>query len=391
MTPAAEAPARLRSLDVFRGLTIALMVLVNTPGSWSHVYAPLLHAKWHGMTLTDLVFPNFVFIVGVSLTFSLSRVGWAGERTPAQQASLGAAGRKVARRVASIFLVGLLLNWFPFFQTHVSDLRIYGVLQRIALAYGLAAAVALLVPRKAWLPVATTLLLAYWAAMWGLAPGPDPYSLEGNLKRAIDLATVGPNHMYGGFGVPFDPEGLIGLVPTAATMLFGAFAGVLVQRPGRVLAQAKRLAILGAALLFVGLHWHYLFPINKPLWSSSYACASAGIAGLALAACVLLVDGTRKPGGREWPAWASPFVHFGANPLIVYVFSGALVRLMIYVFRWTDAAGEEINLSSWLWTDVYSQWGLSPKLASLLYAVTVVGVCYGFAWALWRKRVFVKL
>ena len=385
MTPAAVAPARLRSLDVFRGLTIALMVLVNTPGSWSHVYAPLLHAEWHGLTPTDLVFPNFVFIVGVSMAFSLSRVGWAGERTTAQQAALGAAGRKVARRVASIFLVGLLLNWFPFFQTHISDLRIYGVLQRIALAYGLAAAVALLVPRKAWLPVAAALLLAYWAAMWGLAPGPDPYSLEGNLKRAIDLATVGPAHMYGGFGVPFDPEGLIGLVSTAATMLFGAYAGILVQRPGRVLAQAKRLALLGAALLFVGLHWHYFFPINKPLWSSSYACVTAGIASLTLAAVMLLVDRLRVDG------WTAPFIHFGTNPLIVYVFSGVFVRVLLYVIRWERADGEAVTALGWLWTDVYSRWGLAPKLASLLFALTVVAVCWVFAYALWRKRIFVKL
>ena len=224
------APTRLRSLDVFRGLTIALMILVNSPGSWSHVYAPLLHAEWDGMTLTDLVFPNFVFIVGVSLTFSLSRVGWAGERTPEQTGMIGATGRKVLRRVCSIFVVGLLLNWFPFFQTHVSELRIYGVLQRIALAYGLAAAIVLLVPRRAWLPAAGALLVAYWAAMWGLAPGSDPLSLEGNLKRAIDLATVGPAHMYTGFDdVPFDPEGLIGLVPTAATMLFGAYAALLLR------------------------------------------------------------------------------------------------------------------------------------------------------------------
>ena len=397
-TSAAAAPVRLRSLDVFRGLTIALMVLVNTPGSWSHVYAPLLHAEWHGMTLTDVVFPNFVFIVGASMTFSLGRVGWAGERTPEQAARLGASGRKVARRVASIFAAGLLLNWFPFFQTHVSDLRIYGVLQRIALAYGLAAAVALLVPRRAWLPVAGALLLAYWAAMWGLAPGPDPYALEGNLKRAVDLATVGPDHMYGGFGVAFDPEGLIGLVSTAATMLFGAYAGLLVRRPGRVFAKAGpvantavRLALFGAALLFVGLHWHYLFPINKPLWSSSYACTAAGIASLVLAACVLLVDGTARRSGREWPAWAAPFVHFGANPLIVYVFSGVIVRVLLYVVRWEGRGGETVTGLGWLWTDVYSRWGLAPKLASLLFALTVVLVCYGFAWGLWRRQIFVKL
>ena len=271
------APTRLRSLDVFRGLTIALMILVNSPGSWSHVYAPLLHAEWDGMTLTDLVFPNFVFIVGVSLTFSLSRVGWAGERTPEQTGMIGATGRKVLRRVCSIFVVGLLLNWFPFFQTHVSELRIYGVLQRIALAYGLAAAIVLLVPRRAWLPAAGALLMAYWAAMWGLAPGSDPLSLEGNLKRAIDLATVGPAHMYTGFDdVPFDPEGLIGLVPTAATMLFGAYAALLLRGVEGVSAKVKRLSLYGVVLLAVGLLWNFGFPINKPLWSSSYACAAGG-------------------------------------------------------------------------------------------------------------------
>lgn len=371
---------RLLSLDVFRGLTIALMVLVNTPGSWSHVYAPFLHAKWHGCTLTDLVFPNFVFIVGVSMAFSLSKY-------TAKESNLkkGAAFAKILKRTALIFLVGLLLNWFPFYNLNIGDLRIHGVLQRIALAYGLAASICVLLSPKQWLYAAIGLALAYWGILvLGVETG-AAFTLEGNLKRVIDLATIGENHMYGGFGIPFDPEGLIGMISTAATALLGAYAGYQIRSRPTQLDAVKTLLVMGTVLLVVGQLLNPLIPINKPLWTTSYVFYAGGIASVVLAVLLYVID------VKSWKSWTSLFVHFGTNPLIVYAFSSVFASTMYQIFTWTNAAGEETTLYGFLWNNVYSAWIAPPKLASLLFAVSVVFVCWVFAYSLYRKRIFIKL
>ena len=370
-----SSPRRLLALDVFRGLTIALMVLVNTPGSWSAVFAPFLHAPWHGCTLTDLVFPNFLFIVGVSLYFSLSKYDFRFS---------GAAFGKIAKRTALIFLIGVLLNWFPFYHQNIADLRIHGVLQRIALAYGLAATLALLVPRGRWPLLIATLLLGYWALLY-FGGGADPYGKEDNLKRLVDLATVGPDHMYDGFGLPFDPEGLLGLISGAATALLGAGIGGLIRDRPQRRHLVRDMCLIGAALVGIGLLWNLIFPINKPLWTSSYVCFAGGIATLTLALCIELID------ARGYRAWTAPFVHFGTNPLVVYVFSGVIVKLALYVFRWENAAGKSVNLYGWLWENVYAAAIPYPKVASLAFALSVVFVCWLLAVGLYRRRVFVKL
>ena len=368
-------PPRLLALDVFRGATIALMILVNTPGSWSAVFAPFLHAPWHGCTLTDLVFPNFLFIVGVSLYFSLSKYDYRVS---------GAAFGKIAKRTALIFLVGVLLNWFPFFHQNIAELRIHGVLQRIALAYGLAATLVLLVPRKRWPLTIAALLLLYWAVLY-FGGGADPYGKEDNLKRLVDLATVGPDHMYGGFGLPFDPEGLLGMISGAATALIGAYVGCLIRsRPERT-DLVKDMLLIGLGLILAGRIWDNFFPINKPLWTSSYVCYAGGIATCVLAVCIELID------ARGHRRWTRPFVQFGTNPLAVYVFSGVLVKLAIHVFRWENAAGESVNLYGWLWKNVYSAAIPFPKVASLMFALSVVFVCWLLAAWLYRRKVFIKL
>ena len=316
MPTTTPVPSRLLALDILRGLTIALMILVNTPGSWSHVYAPFLHAEWHGCTLTDLVFPSFVFIVGVSMYFSLSRFGWAGEpRGDGRARAVAAALRKIGKRTAAIFVVGLLLNYFPFYDRALGELRVYGVLQRIALAYGFAATLCVLVPPRRWLALAAALGLGYWGLLF-FGGDADPYSLGGNVKRAIDLATVGPRHMYKGFGMPFDPEGFIGFVATAINMLLGAYVGRSIRLTPKPETPVKRLLLFGVALIAIGLVWDVVFPINKPLWTSSYAAYTSGIAACVLAVLIWFVD------GLGYRRWATPFVHFGSNPLIVYVLSG---------------------------------------------------------------------
>ncbi len=375
---------RLLSLDILRGLTIALMILVNTPGSWSHVYAPFLHSEWHGCTLTDLVFPSFVFIVGVSLYFSLSRFGWAGEPTLDGRArAVGPALAKIARRTASIFIVGLLLNYFPFYDHALGELRIYGVLQRIALAYGFAATLCVLVPPRRWLAVVAALGLGYWALLY-FGGGADPYSLEDNLKRSVDLATIGADHMYGGFGIPFDPEGLIGLFGTAVNVLLGAYVGRLIRLTPNHHTRVKSILLFGVGLLAVGLTWDLLLPINKPLWTSSYAVYTSGIAACALAVLIEFVD------HRGHRRWATPFVHFGKNPLVVYALSGLLVKTALRI-KWATYGGDETNVYAWLYRDLFSAAIPVPKLASLLFAIFIVTICWSVAYLLYRRRIFVKL
>ncbi len=356
------------------------MVLVNTPGSWSHVYAPFLHAKWHGCTLTDLVFPNFVFIVGVSMAFSLSKY-----TVNENELSKGPAFAKILKRTCLIFLVGLALNWFPFFQLNIADLRIHGVLQRIALAYGLAASICVLLPPKHWLTAAISLAAAYWGILVLGADTDTAFTLEGNFKRTLDLVTVGENHMYGGFGIPFDPEGLIGLISAAATALLGAFAGHLIRSQASKLQAVKKLLIMGFALTIFGQLLDLAIPINKPLWTSSYVMYAGGIAAVVLGLLLYLVD------VKSWKGWTSPFVHLGTNPLIVYVFSGVIVRIMLYITRWTTSAGEVTNLYAFLWDNVYAAFISPPKLASLMFALSIVFLCWAFAFSLYKKQIFIKL
>jgi predicted acyltransferase len=246
---------RLMSLDVFRGMTIAFMIIVNTPGTWSHVFAPLRHAKWHGCTPTDLVFPSFLFIAGVAVYYSLKKYNFEFS---------GPSLFRILRRVALIFAAGLFLNIFPHFDRDYSTLRILGVLQRIALAYGLGAIIVLLVKRNYIWIVTAIILLGYWALMYFLG-GSDPYSLEGNLATRVDAAIMGANHLYKGFGVPFDPEGLVSTIPAVGTVLLGFMAGNLIGSFGTSWKTVGYLAAIGAALVAAGLVWGQFSPINKPL------------------------------------------------------------------------------------------------------------------------------
>jgi len=297
----------------------------------------------------------------------------------------GAAFAKILKRTALIFLVGLLLNWFPFYDLNIGDFRIYGVLQRIALAYGLAASLCVLLPPKHWLSASVGLALTYWGILVLGADAGLAFTLEGNFKRALDLATIGETHMYGGFGIPFDPEGLVGMVSTAATALLGAFAGHQIRTQPSKVKTVKVLFVYGAFLIVAGQVLNLFIPINKPLWTSSYVMYAGGIAAMVLGILLYLID------VKSWKGWTSPFVHFGTNPLIVYAFSSVIVSTMYQVVKWTGASGEETNLYGYLWSNVYAA-SISPlKLASLLFALTIVLVCWVFAYSLYRKKIFIKL
>ncbi len=361
--------ARLMSLDVFRGMTVVFMIIVNTPGTWSHVYAPLRHASWHGCTPTDLVFPSFLFISGVAMFYSLRKFNFEFS---------GPALFRILRRVALIFAVGLFLTIFPRFARDYGTLRIMGVLQRIALAWGLGAILVLII-KKNYMWVATAvILLGYWALMYFMG-GSDPYSLEGNYARTVDLAIIGENHLYKGFGIPFDPEGLLSTLPATATVLLGFMTGGLITSKGNSWKTVGWLSFAGVLLIGAGLLWGEYFPINKPIWTSSYVLYAGGIGMVILAVLFIIVDIWNLRG------WTGFFNTFGTNALFTYVLAGMLTKTLLAI-----KIGEE-SLYNWIFTHICSPLFQEQKLASLLFPIMLVIVIWALGYILYRKKIIIRL
>ncbi|HTD52241.1 MAG TPA: DUF5009 domain-containing protein, partial [Thermoanaerobaculia bacterium] len=303
----APSAQRLISLDVFRGLTIAGMFVVNTPGSWEHAFPPLLHAEWHGWTYTDTIFPFFLFVVGVSMAFSFSTRRALG-------AGRWALVMHTLRRAVIIFLLGFGLNWLSVLLFHRAHVRIPGVLQRIAVCFFFAALVYLLGGRRALLPVAAVLLVGYWALMTFVPVpgyGVGRLDVEGNLAASVDRAVLG-THTWK-HNPAWDPEGLLSTLPAFATTLFGIAAGEILRRKADWSRKLTTLMAGGAILLSLGLLWSVWFPINKNLWTSSYSLFMAGLAAICLALCIWIVD------VKGWRGWARPFVWLGSNAIALFV------------------------------------------------------------------------
>ncbi len=372
---AAPLAGRLLSLDVFRGLTIAAMVLVNNPGTWQAVYAPLQHAKWDGWTPTDLVFPFFVFIVGVAIPLAFERRKTAG----GSQRDLYS---KIARRTAIIFALGLWLNAFPFTGPWFSHLRIPGVLQRIALCYGAAALIFLKARVRTQVWITAALLLGYWAMLKLIAaPGyvRGDLTMEGSLASWVDrtLLTV---HTYKPL---YDPEGILSTIPAIATALLGVLAGQWLMQRREAFEKVAGLFAAGALCVIVGFVWNWGFPINKALWTSSYVLFTGGLALQLLALCYWAVD---LKGYRHW---AKPFVVFGVNALALYVLSGMLADLFTVVPT-TKLDETEGNLKTWIYERVFESW-LSPINGSLAFALSYVVFWWLLMWVLYRRKIFIKV
>jgi predicted acyltransferase len=376
---------RLVSLDAFRGATIAGMLLANNPGSWGHVYPPLRHAAWHGWTPTDMIFPGFLWIMGVAMTLSWSRRLEAGE-APA------ALFRHVGRRAAIIFGLGLLLTAFPFglWPTHslaLGSLRIPGVLQRIGVCYAAAGAICLWASRRgqvAWVVG----LLAGSAALLKFFPVPGYGAghldeAVGNLAWWID-AHVLAGHTWSGAPAPgFDPEGIFSTFAAIATVVLGAWAGRILQAPVAGTVRAARLLGMGAALLGAGLLADLWLPINKNLWTSSFALFMAGASSVGLAGFYWLID------VRGWRRWATPLVVLGVNAIVIFVGAGLVARLLGLI-AWNDAAGAKVTLKAWIYAHCFTPY-LSPLNASLAFAGVFVAGFLAAAWLLWRQRWIVKI
>tara|TARA_R110001599_G_scaffold335402_4_gene552324 strand:+ start:9869 stop:11014 length:1146 start_codon:yes stop_codon:yes gene_type:complete len=369
---------RYQSLDVLRGLTLALMVIVNTPGDGSTSFGPLTHASWHGLTLTDLVFPSFLFVVGNAMSFSLGKFKQKGGKD-----YFG----KVFKRTALIFIIGLLLTAFPFFRINDSgmvpydftSIRILGVLQRIALCYGLAATMIYFLSARKILITSGVVLGLYWLVMLFLGvPGMDPFSLVGNASGRLDLWLFSPDNLYTMDGVAFDPEGLLSTFPAMVNVLLGYWVGLQIQKRGGNIETVLWLAMFAVLLLVAGYLWDYGFPINKKIWTSSFVLVTVGYSTLTLAVLMFLLE------VRSIKGWAYFFEVFGKNPLALYILSGVLVRILGMI----KIEGQSIRNLAYktLFEPVFPEgW------ASLLFSISFMLLIWLIGWWMDKNRWYLKV
>jgi len=356
---------RYLALDAFRGITIALMILVNTPGTWAHVYAPLLHANWHGATPTDLVFPFFLFIIGSAMFFSFKKSDFAA--TPEQFI-------RIIKRGFIMFFIGFLLNVIPF-NTPIDEWRVMGVLQRIGIAYAIAASLVLLLNRRGIFILSAIVLLAYWALL--LSVGEAGLTIDGNIIRQVDLSLLGANHMYTMRGISFDPEGLLSTIPAVVNMLLGFELTRYLTTIKDKNASVIKLIIIGGLAIGFGALWSLILPINKSLWTSSYVIYTTGFACLLLAAFVWLID------VRGHEKLVSPLLVYGTNPLFVYVLS------FLFVTVYLNIPVGDSSLYRW----IYEQFKLvaNPTLASFLFAFSHVVLFWFISLKLYQRKIFIKI
>jgi len=369
---------RYLSLDVLRGMTLAFMVIVNNPGDWSSLYAPLAHADWHGFTPTDLVFPTFLFVVGNAMSFALKRM---------KDMRPGDFYRKVITRTFLIFAIGWLLNAFPFFEPNaagelalidLSEVRLLGVLQRIALAY-LAAALLLYWggDRLGWI-FSLAALLGYWPILYFLGTPGDPYSLLGNVPLQWDLALIGEKRMYTGEGMPFDPEGILSTLTSIVNVIAGYLAGKFIQRMGNTVSTLRMLLIIGVGLIALSYAWDLAFPINKKLWTSPYVLLTVGWDLVLLSLLIFVIEIQRIS------SWTYFFQAFGRNPLILYVCSGLVLSLFHFI-----PVGES-DLRTVAYAELFSSW-LSPKNASFLFAIAYMLLIWCIGFLMDKNKIYIKV
>jgi predicted acyltransferase len=397
---------RFYSLDVFRGATVCLMILVNNPGTWGHIYDPLEHAPWHGLTPTDLVFPFFLFAVGNALAFIMPKLETGGDAM---------FWKKVLKRTVLIFLIGLFLNWWPFvtevnrviegtndFQKEtifkgftwidytknkageivevLKGVRVLGVLQRIALCYFFASVIIYyLKVRKAFF-VGLILLLAYWVLCY-IANPTDPYSLQGWFGTDIDKSILTEAHIYKGEGVPFDPEGLMSTIPAIVQVIFGYLVGDYIQKKGKNFEMLSGLFVAGVAMLVTGFCWDMLFPINKKIWTSSYTVYTSGLAIITIATMIYMIEFKNAKG------WLSKFFDvFGKNALFVFALSAFLPRTLALI-----KLGDGTNPWNWLYKKILIKIPGAAENGSLIYALCVITFMWFICWWMDKKKIYVKV
>jgi len=370
---------RFLALDIFRGMTICFMIIVNTPGNGATTYSPLHHASWNGFTPTDLVFPSFMFAVGNAMSFVMSK--WA---KLSQAQVLG----KIFKRTVIIFLLGFLMYWFPF--VHYNDqhqlvgnpfdhTRVMGVLQRIALGYCFASLmVYYLKPYRVFI-WSVILLLLYWLILLLFGETGEPYNMLTNAGTKLDMWLLGSNHLYHGQGVAFDPEGVLSTIPAICNVTFGWLAGKWIQRKGKEYEGLAKLLLAGVLLVALALAWHPFFPINKKLWTGSFVLLTVGIDCIILAVLIYTTDFLQQ---RKW-GWF--FEIFGKNPLFIYLLS-EIGAILLGFF----SVGENYrSLHSWIFEKVFSHAGM--YFGSFLFAISFMLVCWLVGYILDKRKIYVRV
>jgi predicted acyltransferase len=391
---------RFYSLDVFRGATVCLMILVNNPGTWGHFYDPLEHAPWHGLTPTDLVFPFFLFAVGNAMAFVMPRLEAAGDAV---------FWRKVLKRSLLIFGIGLFLTWWPFVKWvdgnlvfkpwsyiddkgHLQGIRILGVLARIAICFFFASIIIYYLKARAAFYTGLVLLLLYWVLCFTLGD----YSMQGWFGNDVDKKVLGIAHMYKGEGMPFDPEGIMSTIPAIVQVIFGYLVGDYIRQKSKVPEQQlppgasaefgmypmlTGLFVIGVALLVTGFCWDTVFPINKKIWTSSYTVYTTGLAIITIATMIYMIEIKKIRGGL-----ARFFDVFGKNALFVFALSAFLPKGLGLI-----RLGDGVNPWNWLYKKVLIHIPGAKENGSLAYAICVILLMWAICYWMDKKKIYIKV
>jgi predicted acyltransferase len=370
---------RFLALDIFRGMTVCFMIIVNTAGNGATTYAPLQHAQWHGFTPTDLVFPSFMFAVGNAMAFAM--VKW--EKLSQKQVLA-----KIFKRTMIIFLLGFLMYWFPF--VHYNDqhqlvgnpfnhTRVMGVLQRIALGYCFASLMVYYLKPRQVFGLSIVFLLVYWFILLLFGEAGDPYNMLTNAGTKLDLWLLGPDHLYHRGGVAFDPEGILGTLPAITNVTFGWLAGRWLQLKGKEYEGLTKLLLAGLLAIALALLWNPFFPINKKLWTGSFVLVTVGIDCVILAVLIYITDFLQK---RKWAYF---FEVFGRNPLFIY-----LVSELLAILLWFFDVGENYQpLYRWIFENIFSHTGM--YFGSFLFAVCFMLLCWLIGYIMDKKKIYVRV
>jgi len=366
-------PSRFLALDVLRGMTVCFMIIVNTPGTGATPFSPLLHADWHGFTPTDLVFPSFLFAVGNAMAFSMGKF---------KELSDSQVVWKILKRSLIIFMLGFLMYWFPFVHhtkdgyefNPFSETRVFGVLQRIGICYGIAGLMIYFLSKRMVWALSLFFLFGYWLFMYLMGD----YSMLGNFGRSLDLSMLGEKHLYHGEGVAFDPEGFLSTFPAVVNVVIGYYAGTFVKEKGNSFETIAKLILAGAALLGIAYFWDLLFPINKKLWTSSFVLYTCGIDLVLLGGLIYIIEILGKKNFTQF------FQVFGKNPLFIYLLSEILAILLWFIPVGDQPMYMAIN-------DNLYQKILPGPVGSLAFALTVMMFCWMVGWYLDRRKIYVRV
>jgi len=372
-----QQPERFLSLDVFRGMTLCFMIIVNSPGRGAIPFDMLEHAPWHGFTPTDLVFPSFLFAVGNAMSFSMKKFS-----TMENSQVLW----KIFKRTFLIFIIGYLLYWFPFFRYNeqgqlflspIEHTRVMGVLQRIALCFGIASLMIHYLSTKTVIWISALFLIGYWIILMAFGDSGAELTIAGNAGNYLDKYLLGDSHLYHGEGIPFDPEGILSTLPSIVNVIIGYYAGKFIQEKGKGYESIAKLFFAGSLLVLIALCWDIVFPVNKKIWTSSFVLITCGIDLMVIGALLYIIE------VRQSVKWTRFFVVFGKNPLFIYIVASLLMEIIDMLFP-------QLHFSKWINLSFFQVIAPGP-LGSLLFAIGYMLVCWLVGYILDKRKIYIRV